>query len=404
MAEGNAPKIGVATATIIGMNAMIGSGIFTAPAVMASNVGPAGIFAYIFVVVSIWCMALSLARLAYLFPEEGSFYTYTKQWGGHIVGMIAISAYFIGLLIAMGLLTQVAGHYLTCFFPHVSPNTLGMIALFMLTALNMFGVTMSQLGQHILIVCTLFPLLASTVLFLTKANVKNLFPFAPHGFTNVLKATRVVIFGFFGFECATSLFNIVDKPEKNVPRALTYSILLVGTIYTLFIGAIIISTPLHHFSNPSIKLSEILQLLFPNNPWFIWLIHTSILSAILGTIHSMIWASSNLLQLIVKKLKSPIAQKIQASHYINEKTSVLLIGLAIFTSYSSINNLGLFFYLTAIFVVFAFTLSMITLLTIRSEWRSRRNIKTIFGIVTAISIFIFAVEGLVQEIIKILSH
>jgi len=56
-------KIGLATATIIGMNAMIGSGIFTAPAAMASYVGPAGILAYFFVVVSLWFIALSLSRL-----------------------------------------------------------------------------------------------------------------------------------------------------------------------------------------------------------------------------------------------------------------------------------------------------------------------------------------------------
>src|ERR1700722_6445072 len=102
-------KIGVATATIIGMNAMIGSGIFTAPATMASYVGPAGIIAYLIVIISVWFIAQSLARLAQLYPEEGSFYVYTKQWGGHIMGLIATTAYLIGLIIAMGLLTQMSG-------------------------------------------------------------------------------------------------------------------------------------------------------------------------------------------------------------------------------------------------------------------------------------------------------
>ena len=96
---------------------MIGSGIFTAPAALANQVGPAGILLYIFIVPAVWLVALSIARLAQLYPEEGSFYTYTKQWGGHTLGMVAISAYFIGLLIAMGLLCQVAGIYFTylCF-------------------------------------------------------------------------------------------------------------------------------------------------------------------------------------------------------------------------------------------------------------------------------------------------
>ena len=35
-------KIGVSTATIICMNAMIGAGIFTIPAAMGAHVGPAG--------------------------------------------------------------------------------------------------------------------------------------------------------------------------------------------------------------------------------------------------------------------------------------------------------------------------------------------------------------------------
>ena len=38
----NTQKIGVSTATIVGINAMIGYSIFSDPAVMAANVGPAG--------------------------------------------------------------------------------------------------------------------------------------------------------------------------------------------------------------------------------------------------------------------------------------------------------------------------------------------------------------------------
>ena len=81
MAQNNVSKIGVATATITGMNAMIGSGIFTAPVAIGMYVGPAGIVAYLFVIVAVWFIAQSLARVAARFPEEGSFYTYAKQWG-----------------------------------------------------------------------------------------------------------------------------------------------------------------------------------------------------------------------------------------------------------------------------------------------------------------------------------
>lgn len=394
----NAPKIGVATATIIGMNAMIGSGIFSTPAVLAANVGPAGILAFLFVIISVWFIAQSLARVAELYPEEGAFYTYAKQWSGHLGGMLAITAYFVGLLIAMGLLTQMAGTYLHTLFPDYSSYTLGLIALIAVVILNMFGVVLSEVGQHILIVCTVFPLIATTVMCFSKADFNNLIPFAPFGWANVLKATRVVIFGFFGFECATSLFNIVKEPQKNVPRALTYSITIVGIIYMLFVGSILLSTPLSFFNDPRIPLSDTLQLVFPGNSWILKIIHTSILSAILGTVHSMVWASSNLLTLVVQKSNSAFGKQLLSSGILNTQSSVLLIGLSIFISYSTLKSLDLFFNLTSIFIVFAFIMSMITLLTLQSEWKSKQNIKTILGIITASVMLFFAIEGLVTAI------
>lgn len=391
-------KISVTTATIVSMNAMIGSGIFTAPAAMAAYVGPAGILAYVFVVVAVWFIAQSLARLAQLFPEEGSFYVYAKQWGGHTMGLIASSAYFIGLLIAMGLLSQMAGLYLVHFFPSLSAYTLGIITLALLVILNMFGAVLSSFGQHVLIVCTLFPLLAITALCLTKFNASYLTPFAPYGFENVLKATRIVIFGFFGFESASSLFNIVQNPSKNVPRALTYSIMAVGTIYTLFIASIILSTPLNLFTDPRVPVSETLAVIFPEHPWLLNIIHFAILSAIIGTIHSMIWGSSNLLTLLIKRCNNARLTKLFCSSATQHNSaSVIAVGIAIFISYITLTSLNLFFCLTALCIVFAYVSAMIALLTIPSEWKSGRNIITVLGIITALLIFTFAAQGLLEQ-------
>ena len=47
MTSSNDGKINLPIAIIIGMNAMIGAGIFTAPAAIASFVGPAGIVVYL---------------------------------------------------------------------------------------------------------------------------------------------------------------------------------------------------------------------------------------------------------------------------------------------------------------------------------------------------------------------
>ncbi len=398
MSTSQSTKIGLTTATIIGMNAMIGSGIFTAPAAIGSYVGPAGIVAYIFVVLSVWCMALSLARLAALFPQDGSFYTYAKQWGGHKIGLLASGLYIFGLTIAMGLLCQVSGMYLASLFPSISPTILGLIVLGALVTLNLFGVALSELGQQILIVTTIFPLLAIIGICLSNGHISNLFPFAPFGFGNILKATRIVIFGFFGYECAASLFNVVENPHKNVPKALTYSIAIVGVLYTAFITSIILATPLELFQNPCIPLSDILGVVFPQYEWLLIIIHLAILSAMIGTIHSMIWSSSALLVSLARTTNPLLARALSPHDAAAHRAAVLVISAGITTTFMLLSNLNLFFSLTALCIIAAQILSLITLVCRVEEWKSGQNIITVIGICTALTIFYFAAQGITDVV------
>ncbi len=210
-------KIGLATATIIGMNAMIGAGIFSITSSLASGVGPASLLSYLFAFFAVWFIAQSVARAAYLWPQEGSFYTYARQWGGHTLGLFAAGAYIFGFLIAMSLLCKIAGVYLHGVFPSIPAQTLGLGTLAILIILNLMGMALSQIGQYILIVFTVFSLLATTILCLTKIDLTNLTPFMPYGPWSIVQGTRVAIFALFGFESIASLFNIVENPEKNVP-------------------------------------------------------------------------------------------------------------------------------------------------------------------------------------------
>lgn len=395
-------KIGLATATITGMNAMIGAGIFTAPAILASNIGPAGILTYLFVVCAVWFMAQSIARVAQLFPLEGSFYAYAQQWGGHYVGLAAGAAYIIGMIVGVGLFTRIAGYNLVPFFPNTSPELLGAITLIILVVINLFGTGLSQLGQRILICCTIFPIVAVIGMSLTKADLSLLTPFAPFGFGNVMSATSKVIFGFFGFESAASLFALVRNPERNVPRALTYSVAIVGTLYVLFVGALLVTVPLSLFTSPDIPLAETLKQIFPHARWLTTTIQLGILSAILGTMHSVIWGASNLAISLAKKLKSSRTHALLASGMLSTKVAVVFIGLCSFVVFYTLHNIDLFFYLASVFVVFAYIASMITLLTIKKEWTSGQNIKTVVGIATAAMILFFALQGIIEQTVKLI--
>ncbi len=392
-------KIGVLTATIVGMNAMIGAGIFTLPTTIGCSLGPASIVTTFLVSIAVLCMALSIAKLAALFPEAGSFYIYAKQWGGHIMGLLSSGAYLIGLLIAMGLLCRAAGINLQYYFPSLSVTTLGLITLITLTILNMCGVALSQYGQYILICCTIFPLTAITGMCLYKADLSNLVPFAPYGHKNILFAMREIIFGFFGFEAAASLVPRMINPKRNVPKAVTYSVIVVALIYLLFVAGLVLSVPHSLLCNPNIPIIIPLSTIFPNVLWLLKLVHISILSAILGTIHSMIWSSSALALSLAKLLKSKTSKALVQKGIINSKTTVFLVGICILASFVTFKNMQ-FFCLTALFLVFAYSTSIITLLTIKKERQSKSIIVTLIGLGVAGLIFIFALQGIIEPLIS----
>lgn len=391
----SAKKIGLATAVIVGMNAMIGSGIFTLPALLLSQAGPAGILTTIFCSLTAWFLALSLAKVAEAFPAQGSFYNYTKQWAGHTLGVIVNCSYLIGLCIAMGLLAKVGGIYMQYHFSSVNASTLGFLILTTLVVLNMFGVAISELGQYILICLTVFPLIITSILCFSRANINNLFPFAPHGIQSIFSAAKPVIFAFMGFESAASLFGIVENPSKNVPKALSYSLLIVACIYIMFASSIILAIPASQLADPMARFTTALTQTFPDKTWLITLINISILSAIIGTIHSMIWGASQLLMDFVKLLKNNTARTLIKKNIITPTTSVLIVGACIAISFFTLHNIDLFFSFTDLFIVFAYSASIIGILTLKNKFTSQEKIIAILGLLAATLIIYFAISDII---------
>lgn len=392
------PKIGLATATIVGMNAMIGAGVFAIPVALAASAGPAGIVTIIAVAIGVWFMAGALARLAAAFPQAGSFYVYAKQWGGQSMGVLASATYLIGLMIGMGLLTRIASLNLQFYFPTFSVTELGLITLLALTIISTMGVRVSSLWQQIMIVLTIAPLVVIAGLCVTKLNFSYLTPFVPFGWGSVWQASSIVVFAFFGFESAASLFTVVEKPAQNVPRALAYAVLLVALIYTLFVGTVMLAIPGSLLQNSTAQLPAILLQLFPTATWLIDFVRIAMIISIVGTIHAMTWGSSNLLMALMQQLESPWARKLTKLKQFNAQTLIYVIGLAIATTFLTLTNINLFFSLTALFIVFAYGSSMIALLQLKSQSSWSRRLATYLGLLTAGLIFYFAAVGLLTEL------
>lgn len=385
-------KIGLLTATVISINAMLGAGIFLLPRKMALLCGPVGILTTMCVAATVWFIGYCIARVATNIPGEGSFYLYTKQWGGHRLGLIVSALYIIGLTIAMGLLFRTAGDYLHHYFPSTDPLYLGAALWAIVVALNISGAHFSSIGQRILIVTTVVPLVLVTILCFSNAHISYLIPFAPYGYTNALLATRLIIFGFFGFESIAALVSHLHNPQRNMPRALMLAIAAVGILYICFLSSFFLSIPLQIFSSTS-TIPQALGYLFPQSTWLLEVINIAILSALIGCSHSIIWGVSNLTLSLMKSFNNNIGLIARNQPQRMQKLAVIVVGLGILLSFITLSS-DQFFCFTALCVVTAYGATIITLLTIKKERTIKNLIIITLALLGVLMILGIAIEGI----------
>ncbi len=394
MSNEQTQKIGLATATLVCMTTMIGAGMYTVPSMLGSSLGPAGILTTLLVAVSVLAIAVSIGRVANLYPQAGSFYIYARQWGGHIMGIIASSAYIAGFLIAGGVLCRMAGVNLHLYFPMVPSWILSSAVIALITMLHLLGARISSVVQYVLICCAVTPLVLIGGACWLKASWANLIPFAPYGYANILLGMRTVVFCFTGFESATSLVSIIENPQINVPKALTYAVVLVATIYLFFIGGIILAVPLNLLADSSVPLSISLQGIIA--PGLLHIIHAAMTAAIVGSLFSLTWGVSTLLTSIMQLVRNNTIARLVRQGKFGKTTCVLLVGLLVLIGFLVLKNNQLF-YFTALFVVFAYLTAIIALLARKQEWHSKALVLSLFSFFAASAIFIFAAQGIIES-------
>ncbi len=384
-------KMSTFMATIVGMNAMIGAGIFTIPEQLQRTVGPAALLTYAFVIGAVWSIAYSLSRVAYHYPQEGSFYTYIQAWAGKKVGLAAAFLYCTGLVVALGLLTYMTGIYLYRFFPQLSPQILGSIALGILVFTILAGTKILHWGQIVLIIFTILPLAVITVLCLSKADVRNLTPFMPYGPQAIFRAARIVIFGFFGFESVAALHALVAHPTRTVPRAITASIIAVSIVYVTFILATLLGIPRAMVLQGG-TLPDFLYKLFPTYSWLITLINWGIIITIMGTIHSMIWSVGTLLQSLTRMTTH--------SFYLSSRQATLILSFFVWLSSIMFKSLDLFFNIAALCIIIALTGAIWPLASNMIPSTKGQRMIAWAGIVSAFIMCTYALEGIWKHMLS----
>ena len=267
-------SLGAFQLTMLGIGAVIGTGIFVLTAEAAQKAGPGMMLSFVIAGFVCAVAALCYSELASMVPVAGSAYTYSYAVVGEIfawtVGWALILEYAVGAsAVAVGWSNHAVGllHGLGVNFPAALSNADALMAKVqiaagapatpdLVTALQVggwinlpailvcvfvtwlltIGTTESARVNAILVLIKVAALTAFVALTIPVLNAKNFVPLMPTGTTGVFGAAASIFFAYVGFDAVSTAAEETRNPQRNVPIGLIGS-LLICTIFYLLVAA-----------------------------------------------------------------------------------------------------------------------------------------------------------------------
>ena len=234
-------ELGVFGATMLGLGAMVGTGVFVSIGVAAGAAGSAVVLAIAAAAPLAVCNALSSAQLAASHAVSGGTYEYgyryLNHWAGFTAGWMFLCAKSASAATAAlgfaGYFARLAG------LDHATTMTgLAVGAVVLLTVLVMLGIKRSSWANAVIVSVTL----ASLALFviaglpsLAASGGSRLTPFVPvggeGGLRGFLYATALMFVAYTGYARIATLGEEVREPRKNIPRAIIATLLVSSVLY-----------------------------------------------------------------------------------------------------------------------------------------------------------------------------
>jgi amino acid transporter/nucleotide-binding universal stress UspA family protein len=254
-----AREMSLMDATLIGVGAMIGAGIFVLIGIAAGVAGPGLIISFSLNAVIALLTAMSYAELGSCYHDAGGGYLWVKEglpkWNGFLSGWMSWFAHAVACsLYALGFgayFEHVLGEFAIImpqwgFFSPQKILAAGIAILF--AYINFRGASETGKVGNLVTIAKIIILLIfigfGVELIIRQGDWRTTFsPFLPHGFGGVFKAMGLTFIAFQGFEVIAQSSEEIKNPRKNIPRAVFISLVIVVPIYILVAIAAIGTVP-----------------------------------------------------------------------------------------------------------------------------------------------------------------
>jgi len=217
----------------IGLNAVIGSGIFLLPGSAAAELGPGAFVAFALAGAFCLLVALCFAEAGSRFSGTGGPALYAASAFGPFVGFQVGWISWVIRVYAWAALANGFASAVVAVWPALDAAHAGIVVA-VLGALGVANAVGVRLGAGILNGVTVFkllPIAAFLVVAVWFVQPSRLVPFAPHGWGPLGGTVLLVLWAYAGFENVGVPAGEVRDPQRAVPRALVGVMALVTVLY-----------------------------------------------------------------------------------------------------------------------------------------------------------------------------
>lgn len=229
----------------LGVNGIIGSGIFLLPGKLLGGLGPLSVVQFILCGILLVIVALCYAEASSRVERNGGPYNYVRIAFGSRLGFAM--GWLLVVSMVMNYATVLTGlvGYAGTVAPWVADGwhaqLVYALVILLLTVLNYRGVRMGADTVNLLTMAKLVPLLVFVAIGIFAIHPGNFVPLAPYGFAPMAGLILATNFTYQGFEVAPVPAGEVANAARVVPRAMVGALLMSMVLYAL-IQAIIVGT------------------------------------------------------------------------------------------------------------------------------------------------------------------
>jgi APA family basic amino acid/polyamine antiporter len=242
--------------TMLGVGAVIGTGIFVLTAEAAQKAGPGMMLSFIAAGLVCAVTALCYAELAAMVPVSGSAYTYSYAVLGELMAWIVGWALILEYAVAASAVAVGWSNYFVPLIQHSFDihipiylakgyfaggliNLPAVVIAGLVTTLLVLGTRESATVNAVLVCIKVTALVLFIALSLPVVKMENFHPFMPLGVMGVGGAAASIFFAYVGFDAVSTAAEETKNPQRNMPIGLIGSLLICTVFYLLVAGGAI---------------------------------------------------------------------------------------------------------------------------------------------------------------------